>query len=125
MEPRTGGTGEQGLGTEDLLSAEPGEPERVPAADAAGDGPQLFAEQEIGRFREDWQSVQIRFVDDPQRAVREADELVAAVIRSLASTFAEHKTELESQWSQGEAATEDLRLAFRQYRAFFNQLLDT
>jgi HD-GYP domain-containing protein (c-di-GMP phosphodiesterase class II) len=81
--------------------------------------PQLFADQEIQGFRAEWQEIQGAFVDDPQQAVREADELVAAVIQSLASTFAEHKTELESQWRQGEAPTEDLRVAL------FNQLLHT
>jgi hypothetical protein len=85
----------------------------------------LFADQEVDRFRQDWQGIQIAFVDDPKRAVSEADELVAAVIQSLASTFASHKSELESQWQQGEAATEDLRVALRQYRSFFNQLLSS
>jgi hypothetical protein len=28
-------------------------------------------------------------------------------------------------WQQGEAATEDLRVALRQYRSFFNQLLSS
>jgi hypothetical protein len=87
--------------------------------------PQLFADQEIQGFRAEWQEIQGAFVDDPQQAVHEADELVAAVIQSLASTFAEHKTELEAQWRQGEAPTEDLRVALRQYRSFFNQLLHT
>ena len=59
------------------------------------------------------------------KALREADELVAAVIQSSASTFADHKRELESQWQQGEAATEDLRVALRQYRSFVNQLLSS
>jgi len=84
---------------------------------------QLFGDHEVQGFRDDWRELQTAFVDDPQRAVREADELVAAVIQSLASTFAEHKTELESQWQQGEAPTEDLRVALRRYRSFFNQLL--
>jgi hypothetical protein len=85
--------------------------------------PELFTVDEIKHFRADWQDIQTAFVDDPQSAVREADELVAAVIQSLAATFAEHKSELESQWSQGEAPTEDLRIALRRYRSFFNQLL--
>jgi hypothetical protein len=86
---------------------------------------QLFADQEVEGFRAHWQEIQIAFVDDPKRAVSEADELVAAVIQSLAATFAEHKSELESQWRQGEAPTEDLRVALRQYRSFFNQLLSS
>lgn len=86
----------------------------------------LFAADEVNGYRDNWQAIQTAFVDDPQRAVREADELVAQVIQSLAATFAAHKSELEGQWSRGdEVATEDLRLALRQYRSFFNQLLST
>jgi len=103
--------------------------EAAPAdrAPASGDVPatQLFAAEEVQGFRDNWQEIQIAFVDDPKSAVSQADELVAAVIQSLAATFAEHKSELESQWNQGEAATEDLRLALRQYRSFFNQLLSS
>jgi len=133
-----------GLSTQDLLDAEPGgdhrlaevppedeirdEPqEEVVAAPRGGSAdepmPQLFTDQDVDRFRQDWQAIQISFVDDPKRAVTEADELVAAVIQSLAATFASHKSDLESQWRQGEAATEELRVALRRYRSFFNQLL--
>ncbi len=83
----------------------------------------LFDNVDVDRFRDSWQGIQTAFVDDPQRAVKEADELVAVVIQNLAATFADHKKELESAWSQGEPATEDLRIALRRYRSFFNQLL--
>ncbi len=85
----------------------------------------LFDNVDVDRFRDSWQGIQTAFVDDPQRAVKEADELVAVVIQNLATTFADHKKELESAWSQGEPATEDLRIALRRYRSFFNQLLST
>ncbi|SFW76966.1 hypothetical protein [Amycolatopsis australiensis] len=85
--------------------------------------PQLIDEEKITGFRDRWQNVQTGFVDDPKQAVREADELVAAVISALATTFAEHKSELEAQWQQGEPATEELRIALRRYRSFFDQLL--
>jgi hypothetical protein len=74
-------------------------------------------------YRDRWQLIQTGFVDDPHQSVREADELVAAVISELATTFAEHKSELEGQWQQGEPATEELRVALRRYRAFFDELL--
>ncbi len=83
----------------------------------------LFDNVDVDRFRDSWQGIQTAFVDDPRRAVKEADELVAVVIQNLATTFADHKKELESAWSQGEPATEDLRIALRRYRSFFNQLL--
>jgi hypothetical protein len=85
---------------------------------------QLFDNEDIDRFRENWRGLQSDFVDDPRAAVRQADELVAEVMQTLASTFAEHKRTLEGQWSRGdEVQTEDLRLALQQYRTFFHQLL--
>jgi hypothetical protein len=89
-----------GLSTQDLLEAEPRKEQ----------GPKEQAPKEQA---------------PKGKALREADELVAAVIQSSASTFADHKRELESQWQQGEAATEDLRVALRQYRSFVNQLLSS
>ncbi|WP_407835367.1 hypothetical protein ACE1OC_01325 [Streptomyces sp. DSM 116496] len=65
-------------------------------------------------------------MDGPRESVREADALVASVMQHLAGTFAERKGALEEQWqSRGEVATEDLRLALRRYRSFFNRLLTT
>ncbi|MFJ4005139.1 hypothetical protein ACIPWL_17065 [Streptomyces sp. NPDC090023] len=85
----------------------------------------LIAHQEADSFRERWAKIQGTFVDDPKDAVRSADALVADVIQSLAATFADHKKELEGQWSRGEQVeTEGLRVALQQYRTFFNQLLD-
>ncbi|MDQ7804645.1 hypothetical protein Q5425_12930 [Amycolatopsis sp. A133] len=94
-------------------------------AESGGDveTPALIDEEKVTGFRDRWQNVQTGFVDDPKQAVRQADELVAAVISALATTFAEHKSELESQWQQGEPATEELRIALRRYRSFFDQLL--
>ncbi|MEV6786004.1 hypothetical protein [Streptomyces sp. NPDC051098] len=77
-------------------------------------------------MRSRWGDIQQGFVDDPQAAVRSADALVAEVMQLLATTFAEHKEGLEKQWHQGnEVATEDLRIALRQYRSFFDRLLTT
>jgi hypothetical protein len=79
----------------------------------------LFDEQIAGDFRSRWSIVQQGFVDDPKKAVREGDELVAQVIKSLAETFAKQRAELEGQRD----STEDLRLALRRYRSFFERLL--
>jgi hypothetical protein len=99
------------------------EARQEPRAGLDESAPPLFTDGQIGEFRQRWQGIQIGFGDDPHRAVREADELVAAVISALASTFAEHRSELETQWHHGEPATEDLRVVLRRYRAFFDQLL--
>lgn len=91
-----------------------------------GSRPHLFRPDAAERFRVEWQQIQAGFVDDPREAVRNADHLVAEVMQALATTFNEHKRELEGQWQQGSTVeTEELRQALRRYRAFFNQLLDT
>jgi hypothetical protein len=105
---------------------EPGTRSGAHTADqhAAGEeAPPLFDADAVTSFRGRWQDVQTGFVDDPRRAVRDADELVAAVISALASSFAEHKGDLEAQWREGEPATEELRVALRRYRSFFDQLI--
>jgi hypothetical protein len=95
---------------------------------AAGDGESpvhLFEPEAAERFRVEWQRIQTGFVDDPKDAVQGADNLLAEVLQSLAGTFTERKHDLEGQWhGESEALTEDLRLALRRYRTFFNQLLD-
>ncbi|RSD15496.1 hypothetical protein [Amycolatopsis eburnea] len=121
---REPGTGQDhGLSTADLASA--GSDTGTASKGSGGDveTPPLIDEEKVTGFRDRWQNVQTGFVDDPKQAVREADELVAAVISALATTFAEHKSELEGQWQQGEPATEELRIALRRYRSFFDQLL--
>ncbi len=84
----------------------------------------LFATDETQRFRDEWDEVQTGFVDEPRRAVERADELVAQVMKRLAEIFAGERSKLESQWSRGgDVSTEDLRLALRRYRSFFDRLL--
>lgn len=86
----------------------------------------LLGPQETEDLRTRWQEIQQGFVDDPQQSVLAADGLVAEVMQLLATTFADHKKGLESQWHRGEeVVTEDLRLALRQYRSFFDRLLST
>jgi hypothetical protein len=101
-----------------------GRPMAASHAEPSEEGAPLFATAEVEQFRTQWKELQATFVDSPQDAVRDADELVAEIMQNLAATFAEHKRTLEGQWSRGdEVQTEDLRLALRQYRSFFNQLL--
>ncbi|MEU6769732.1 hypothetical protein [Streptomyces sp. NPDC046759] len=88
--------------------------------------PQLLADDDERAYRDRWQTIQNRFVDDPREAVHDADTLVADVMQNLASTFAQHKKDLESQWGEGQKVdTEELRGALRRYRSFFNRLLST
>src|SRR5262245_28818813 len=108
---------------------EPSQPERTAAQRATSQpddgftGP-LLAQDASADMRSRWESIQARFVDDPSSAVKDADELVSSAIKRLSETFGNERANLERQWSQGkEASTEDLRLALRRYRAFFQRLL--
>jgi hypothetical protein len=84
----------------------------------------LFPPDTSNDFRSRWDAVQIGFVDDPGQAVRRADELVAQVMKSLAESFAAERSRLEQQIkSDGGGSTENLRVALRQYRSFFQRLL--
>jgi hypothetical protein len=85
----------------------------------------LFSDSDIGDLRARWSTVQTEFVDEPRRAVADADQLVATVMQRLADGFAKERGSLEKQWDSGEtASTEDLRMALQRYRAFFNRLLN-
>jgi hypothetical protein len=104
-----------------------------PAATPSPDGPRLvdadadlllFADEDAAAYRTRWSAVQTSFVDEPRKAVAEADSLVAEVMKRLAEGFATERRTLEAQWDrQDRISTEDLRLALRRYRAFFERLL--
>jgi hypothetical protein len=85
---------------------------------------QLLAMDELQTLRSRWDSIQTGFVDEPRRAVEQADSLVAEVMQHLAQLFADERNKLESQWSRGDdVSTEDLRIALQRYRSFFDRLL--
>jgi hypothetical protein len=84
----------------------------------------LFQNHEADGFRSRWEAIQTGFVDEPRTAVQEADALVAQVVARLAEVFSEERTTLEKQWDRGDnISTEDLRIALKRYRAFFDRLL--
>ena len=84
----------------------------------------LFSSNEAKALRSQWDTIQVGFVDEPRRAVEQADHLVAGTMKRLAEIFAEERGKLEAQWDKGEnVSTEDLRLALRRYRSFFSRLL--
>jgi len=84
----------------------------------------LFVNNEAEKFRSQWLDIQSRFVDDPSDSVKKADELVEDVINNITKTFAQERASLENQWKSGDkVSTEDLRVAIKHYRSFFNRLL--
>jgi hypothetical protein len=84
----------------------------------------LFDRDRATELHRRWGEVQARFVDDPHEAVKAADTLVDEAIRDLTARFAEERAGLESHWDRNEdISTEDLRVALRRHRTFFERLL--
>lgn len=90
--------------------------------DADGQLAPLFTEVATADFRRRWDLVQRSFVDDPREAVHAADELVAQVTNTLTKSFANQRSEQGLDGAQA-PTTENLRIALRQYRSFFERLL--
>lgn len=105
---------------ESARSAHNGAAQAAPANDP---GPVLAAKTSLD-FRERWRGIQAEFIDDPRRAVEDADRLVADVTRAFASGVEERRRVLTSGWEKdGHGETEDLRLTMRQYRALVDHIL--
>lgn len=84
----------------------------------------LFPSDQADSFKVRWMQIQSGFVDEPRKAVEQADQLIAEVMKALAGSFADERHNLEQQWDRGsDVSTEDLRLGLRRYRSFFDRLL--
>lgn len=84
----------------------------------------LVGDDETRDVQSRWERIQGSFVDEPRRAVEEADSLVAELMQQLAQSFAQERERLEGQWDRGDkVSTEDLRVALQRYRSFFDRLL--
>ena len=70
-----------------------------------------------------WDKVKGEFVDEPRQAVADADALVGELLDELQSLFTEQRQGIERNLENDEASTEDMRLALRRYRSFFDRLL--
>lgn len=99
--------------------------ESAPAPPERGDvNAPLFHDDEGRGFRTRWEAIQTGFVDEPRKAVEQADALVSETIKRLSDVFAEERGALEKHWGRGEnVSTEDLRIALKRYRSFFERLL--
>jgi hypothetical protein len=84
----------------------------------------LFEDEAAKKFRSRWLVIQSKFVDDPRDSVKQADDLVADILKNVTMNFADRRISLEKQWNSGDnVSTEDMRQALKRYRAFFERLL--
>lgn len=125
--------GGRGKAEADLLDRE----KRVHKLDIRPLGP---AERE--RFAQDWHAARERFVDDPGRAVSEADRVLGQIMAARGFPVSDFDERFETltvdhgevarhyraghdfalKQARGEASTEDLRQAMIHYEALFDEL---
>jgi hypothetical protein len=126
----TDGTSGDGRLTTDQI-ANPGAAQQTAPPAGGGDTAtsdseeaQLLDPRDRDTMTQRWRDIQADFVDQPQKAMKDADALVAGLMQQLAQMFSEERSQLEAQWSRGdEVSTEDLRVSLQRYRAFFERLL--
>lgn len=111
--------GSEGTTAPDSDKAAPPDSETAVDDSRRTDPPEeVFGGEDAERFRGRLRELQGDFVDDPERAVRGAEELVGEVLSALN----EHKRALDETWHGGD--TERLRVALRRYRSFLDRLVD-
>lgn len=85
----------------------------------------LFEADERQSMISRWREIQAEFVDEPKRAMRDADTLVTELMQRLTRHFAEEHERLGSWRGHETISTEDLRQRLHRYRSFFERLLET
>lgn len=109
--PRTAGSGRAG--------------HTAGAGHSGGSGVQLLPHGERDKLGLRLQQAVNQFVDEPRRAVEEADHVLEETTRHLAETLAEQHRSLRGAWQSKdrESETEELRVALRKYREVTERLL--
>ncbi|MEU8350090.1 hypothetical protein [Streptomyces sp. NPDC048845] len=89
----------------------------------------VLPQHESDRATQRLQEAVTGFVDSPQRSVEEADALFADLAARFADSLTERRRALRASWhghdgnGDGNAATEELRNALRDYRDLTERLL--
>ncbi len=83
----------------------------------------LVSTERAESYSSRWDAVKGEFVDEPRKAVADADALVGELLDELQTLFTEQRRGIEHGLNTDETSTEDMRLALRRYRSFFDRLL--
>jgi hypothetical protein len=85
------------------------------------DGPLLT---DAGHYQDRWYEIQTGFVDEPRHAVQSAGELLTEMMDDLTRRLTAELGAFDGPREGGEdVSTENLRVTFQRYRAFFDRLL--
>lgn len=82
----------------------------------------LWDSEAADDLRQRWQSLQLRFVDDPRAVAAEAQALVGEAVNTLTNSVAERQRVLDG-WDTAGDDTEQLRVTVQRYRDLFELVL--
>jgi hypothetical protein len=75
-----------------------------------------------GVTRERWSEILATFVDDPRGSVKLAADAVDSTVEEFVASVRARQAALAAAWQRGDAGTEQLRTALRDYRVFWGTL---
>ncbi|HCT76025.1 MAG TPA: hypothetical protein DGT23_05400 [Micromonosporaceae bacterium] len=75
------------------------------------------------RYRDAWRDIQAHFVDEPEAALGEAQDLVAEAVQALADALLAEQVSLDPHEQDATPDTEAMRIAMRGYRDFLERVL--
>ncbi|GGN04366.1 hypothetical protein GCM10010109_11100 [Actinoplanes campanulatus] len=105
------------------------EEEEEPAAEPAAEesrpviGRTVWDEDAARHFRAAWHEVKAEFVDDPERALTRAHDLLTDAVNELTEVLLAERDELDPLRGTGTPDTESMRMAMRGYREFLDRIL--
>jgi hypothetical protein len=99
------------------------EPEELAPGDVPdGPGPAFWEIEAVDGYKDRWQQIQLRFIDDPRLAAEQAQALVGDVIQGLSDVLNRQRGELDRWRSAQLDDTEELRVTVRRYRDLLDRL---
>ncbi|GIH04995.1 hypothetical protein Rhe02_30620 [Rhizocola hellebori] len=75
------------------------------------------------RYRDAFRDIQAHFVDEPEAALGEAQDLVAEAVQALADALLAEQVSLDPHEQDANPDTEAMRIAMRGYRDFLERVL--
>jgi hypothetical protein len=108
----------EAVGAEEAPEPEELSPGEVPVTAGAA----FWETGVVEGYRDRWQQIQLRFIDNPRTAAEQAQGLVNDVVQGLSQALGRQRSELD-RWQDAELDdTEELRMTIRRYRDLLDRL---